>query len=518
MKKAEGCQLLFIVLAALLGALMQANGFLNLAHLTKVQCIAGIYFLYGVAFLYFCISGRLKKEETAVTFMVLLGILIRLSYILMSGLYDRQHDAGVYTGMGTDYINPGHIGYIEYIYKFHMLPQINPYQLFGYYHPPLHHLISFLWLQLNIALGVAEDLAFENLQVLPFIYSCLLMTVTWKILKTLDIKGSGLYIGLSFVVFHPATILMGGSVNNDMLTILFMALLMLYSLRWIRDKSRRNIVILALCLGFGMITKLNAAVLAIPLAILFLMHFFKLIRGKDKNAIMTCVKNYVIFLAISVPIGFSWIIRNLVKYSEKPGVPVPGVTSPMYTENYSLWQRLGIPSIASLHLDFPFHPIASQACANTWAIMMHTSLFGEEYPVDLSDELLVMCQLLFKLALLGSILCALFLIITLLSKRTRLEDRIYLLVGYIMMLVSFAAFVIIYPYTCSSDYRYVAICSVFTSIALGFGNKYYLQERVTEAGKERSTRVLSFCMHITNASVIAVLIMVNIVYLFWARW
>lgn len=37
------------------------------------------------------------------------------SYVLLSRSYDRQHDAGAFTGMGTDFINPGHIGYVEYI-------------------------------------------------------------------------------------------------------------------------------------------------------------------------------------------------------------------------------------------------------------------------------------------------------------------------------------------------------------------------------------------------------------------
>ena len=192
--------------------------------------------LYAGVFLYLKLSHRLN-ENTIVFLLILLGILLRCGYVLLSGLYDRQHDAGAYTGMGTDFVNPGHIGYIEYIYKFHRLPDLNPYELFAYYHPPLHHLISFLWLQLNIFFGVAEDLAFENLQILPLLYSCLFMAVVWKTLKVLEIRETGLYIGLGFVALHPATIIMAGSVNNDMLTILFMSLTILYSLMWIRNKD-----------------------------------------------------------------------------------------------------------------------------------------------------------------------------------------------------------------------------------------------------------------------------------------
>ena len=267
-------------------AAAQGGGFLQASHYVQVLILACVFLACLGLLFYMKVTKRLICEDSAVTMMIFLGVLLRCGYVLLSGLYDRQHDAGVYTGIATDFVNPGHIGYIEYIYKFHKLPDLNPYELFAYYHPPLHHLLSFLWLQVNIFLGVAEDMAFENLQVLTLLYSCLCMVVTHRILKILDIRGNGLLIGLAFVVFHPATIVMAGSVNNDMLTILFMCLTLYLSLRWIRVKNRKNLILLALSIGFGMITKLNSAVLAIPLAIVFLMHFVCVIKTREKSAIL----------------------------------------------------------------------------------------------------------------------------------------------------------------------------------------------------------------------------------------
>ena len=87
--------------------------------------------------------------------------------------------------------------------------------------------------------------------------------------------------------------------------------------------------------------------------------------------------------------------------------------------------------------------------------------FAEEYPAGLPDILLILCQITFVLALLLGIATVILLIMVLINKRTRREDGIFLLVGYVIMLISFAVFVIIYPYTCSSDFRYVAICLVY---------------------------------------------------------
>ena len=515
-KKTSLCILLSIVVSCLLTAAAQGSSFFYSAHSTKILLLSCLFMLYFGTFLYLKLSHKLN-EHTVVFMLILLGTFLRCGYVLLSGLYDRQHDAGVYTGMGTAFVNPGHIGYIEYLYKFHKLPHINPYELFAYYHPPLHHIISFLWLQINIWLGVAEDLAFENLQILPLLYSCLCMVVTWKILKVFEIRESGLYIGLGFMALHPATIIMAGSVNNDMLTILFMCLTILYSLKWIRCKDLKGLIKLALTIGLGMITKLNSAVLAIPLGLIFLLHFISVIREKDKALLLQWIKNYCIFAAVVMPIGLSWIVRNLIRFGEKPGVPVPGETSPMYTAAYNLWERLGIPSFADWHFDFPFHPISASACNNTWVIMFHTSLFAEEYPTDLPDILLSMCQLTFILSVILGIATAVLIVVVLLSQKTRTEDTIFLLTGYVIMLISFAAFVIIYPYTCSSDFRYVAICLVYVAIALGLGNKYYLPFSPLQSTNP-SARIKAVCMQLINACTILVLTNITLIYFFWERW
>lgn len=515
-KKTTLAIVLTIIASCLLTAIGQGSSFFYCSHYTKTMVLACIFLVYIGLFFYLKAARRLN-ENTIVFMLILLGVLLRCGYVLLSGLYERQHDAGAYTGMGTDFINPGHIGYIEYIYKFHKLPDINPYELFAYYHPPLHHIISYIWLQLNIRLGVSENLAFENLQILTLLYSCLCTVVTWKILKVLEVRGNGLYIGLAFMVFHPATIVMAGSVNNDMLTILFMCLIILESLKWIRNKDLKGLIRLALCIGFGMITKLNSAVLAIPLAIIFLMHFVSVIRSKNRLRILEWIKNYCIFGVIAAPIGLSWIVRNLVRFGEKPGVPVPGETSPMYTAPYSLWSRLGIPAFSDWHFDFPFHPISAKACNNTWVIMFHTSLFAEEYPTNLPDILLVLCQITFALAVILGITTAILLTAVLINKKTRKEDTVFLLVGYVIMLISFAAFVIIYPYTCSSDFRYVAICLVYISIALGLGNKYYLSPSlIQKTGKY--DKIKAVCMHIINGGILTVLSFITLIYLFWERW
>ncbi len=148
---------------------------------------------------------------------------------------------------------------------------------------------------------------------------------------------------------------------------------------------------------------------------------------------------------------------------------------------------------------------------------MHTSLFAEEYPTELPDILLILCQITFVLAIIFGIATAVLLVAVMLHKNTILQDKIFLLTGYVIMLLSFAAFVVIYPYTCSSDFRYVAVCLIYIAIALGLGNKYFLQTPCF-LQKNFRERAAAVSMHVINFGVIGILVLINVIYIFWERW
>lgn len=148
--------------------------------------------------------------------------------------------------------------------------------------------------------------------------------------------------------------------------------------------------------------------------------------------------------------------------------------------------------------------------------MFHTALFTEEYPTSLPDILLLLCQIAFVLSVILGIAAAILLVVVLVNKRTDQETRIFMLTGYVILLVSFAAFVIIYPYTCSSDFRYVAICLVYTSVALGLGNRYFLQ--LPPLSGNLFSKAAPVFMHIINWGILTLLGLVHIIYLFWERW
>lgn len=482
-----------------------------------------ILFAFLIVFVLLSLKKGSLTEEKMTFAIIFTGMLFHCSYVLLSGLYDRQHDEGFYTGIATTQVNPGHIGYIEYIYKFRKLPDMNPYELFSYYHPPLHYVISGLWLILLTSLGMTQNLAFENLQILPLLYSGLFMLVSYHILKITGACKKALYAGLFLVAMHPALTIMSGSVNNDMLSTLLLSCSILTTLRWLRDKNLKNLILLALSIGFGMLCKINTVLIAFPVGILFLIDFIQTIRTKNRQNICRSVKNYVLFGLTSGAIGLSFIIRNLLKFHVKPGISSATETSVMYTGDYSLWARLGIPAFSDWHFSFPFHPLSGDVIHNTWVIMFQTSLFAEEFPVELTGIPLFLCQFTYIAAILfatGS--GVLFLIVQCLKLRTGLTkttglEALFLSTGYLTFLISFAAFSIKYPYTCSSDFRYIIICLVYIAIGLADSSRL-LQDKASLTGRSSAMPFCLTAVRIICAGVCIVLILTTIIYMTWNRW
>ncbi|MCM1088594.1 MAG: glycosyltransferase family 39 protein [Muribaculaceae bacterium] len=503
-----GTVLFFFLLATMIQG--STLSILVSGRLIGIVCI--VVFLCIPCLLYLWRRMGKLTEERVVFLIVFAGMFLHCCYVLLSGLYERQHDEGVYTGIATSQVNPGHIGYIEYIYKFHKLPDINPYALFSYYHPPLHYVLSGLWLILLTALGMPEELAFENLQALPLLYTGLFMLLTYRILKETGAKGRGLYAGMVLVSLHPALTILSGSINNDMLSTLLLGCCILTTLHFIQDRSLKNLLLLALSIGLGMLCKINTAVVAFPVGLILLMDLIDNIRTKDKKKILRCIRNDALFGLVCGGIGLAWIVRNLVRFHVKPGISSATEASVMYTGDYSIWARVGIPALVDWHFDFPFHPLSGDVIHNTWVIMFQTSLFGEIYPTESAGMELLLCRIAYPAAILFATASAVLFGMVQIRKlksgiRETVYEGIFLLAGYGCFLLSFAVFSLKYPYTCSSDFRYIVINLVYIALGLSDSDRFC-------PGKIKAAAIA----RIIQAGVCVTLVLTTMVYVIWMQW
>ena len=517
-KKVYRIGTLMVLIMALITAVLQGNYYTSVAAGANRQPhIVAIYLIGLLAIALFV--GRLSQgkmtREKSLLYVIFGGMLMRVGYVLFMDIWTLQNDGGTFTGFGTPDINNGHIGYVEYIYKFFHIPDMDPYEYFGYYHPPLHHIIEAVWMTIQRLIGVPEVLAFENLQIPTLIYSGLCMIVMLHILEEAGVSEKLLTFGMLLFAFHPRMMVLAGSVNNDILALLLLLTTIWRTLVWIREKTFKNIILIALSLGFGMISKLNTAICAFSIALIFVIVLVDVIRKQNLVPIRSTLLQYVVFGVICVPIGLSYIVRNLVLFGEKPGIPSPALIpneSVMYTGEYSVWSIIGIPTIADLHVGFPFHPLSAKAIHNTWVILFQTGLFAEAYPTTIGDFLLAFAQIAYVASIVLAVITTIVFLICYAvkmikgrSEGTALRD-LFLWSTYVFMLISFCLYVFKYPYTCSSDFRYMTASLVFTSLG------YVLLQKDGEEDNGVLKRVLGFVVNICMA---ATLVGSLIVYMNW---
>ena len=195
--------------------------------------------------------------------LLLLGtsFLLKFFYVCYTPITRRQHDVGKFGDADN------HAGYITYLLQHHQLPDFDPRGHWQFYHPPLHHMISALWLWLSEhVFGISNAAAQESLQTLPLFYAMAIVITAYRILRHFRLEGMALYVPLAVVAFHPSFILFSGSINNDALSVVFILGAVLWTLKWYEKQTWESIVKIALCIGLGMMTKLSAAMVAIPVA------------------------------------------------------------------------------------------------------------------------------------------------------------------------------------------------------------------------------------------------------------
>lgn len=414
--------------------------------------IGGMAIVVGV----YCFLAVNKKltTENIVILLFAAGFIMRLGYALYTPLTStsrlRQHDLYAF---GSE---KGHSGYIEHFYNNGFkLTDFDPTTVTQFYHPPLHHFIAALWMRLLTTFGMSYERAITSLQFLSLFYSCCCMFVTERILRKINLKGIGVIIGVAIAAFHPTFILLSGSVNNDILSILFFLLSIFTTLKWYKDPTTKNILLIALSIGLGMMTKLSVALVAPPVAIVFLI---KLVQEKKKRS--NYVGQYCAFGCVCIPLGMWFSIRNFIKFD----VPFNYVqklseTSEQYIGNYSVYERL---------FDYSYHPFdnvflnrlstgADYYEYNPFVAILKTSLFGEYNFADTNASITPYCRILLCLNVVMIIFALCTMVYYLIKKNNYLDTtmKIFFCVLYAILMINFITFCFQYPHNCSMDYRYI---------------------------------------------------------------
>ncbi len=395
--------------------------------------------------------------------VVAIGVLFRFYYVIATPVLQKnQYDLGSVEAAKD--IFTGHLGYIYYLFTFKRIPGFDPREVYQFFHPPLHHGIEALWLSVVNLFTKDFNAQLEWLQIPTLIYSCLIILATWNLVRELKMPGNRQWIVLAIVSLHPTLIYMAGSLNNDGLSLLFQIAVIWLVVRWYNNKTTANIIWIALAISFGMLTKLSASLMAIPTAFVFLYVLVMEWKSESTFPIKRFIQ-YVIFGIVCVPLGMSWAVRCKLRFD----MPLAYVNklpddSWQYIGNYTLWQRFGIPNPLTL-VDNLTHGSIGYG-HNMWVQMFRTAALGE---MDLSE--LSMIQKVLSMVLI--LVCGAVAVLAFMAfirffgtKKYDFAIKWFLIIIYVVQVISFVRFCYGYPHQCTLNFRYMVPVLIPQAIAL----------------------------------------------------
>lgn len=424
------------------------------------------------------------KTEHLVGAVFILGFALRLGYVLDVQLPENQHDV---FPLSYNDAYPRHNSYIWHIYNNWSLPTEGVYNagLSQYYHPPLHHALSALWMRFQILFGIDAFAAYENIQYLTLFYSAAMMVAADKLFCEFKLKGALRVALTALIAFHPTFYILAGSINNDSLCVLFTFLAVLYTVRWYKNPSVVNTVGLALSIGSAMLAKLSGAVVAIGTAYVMLAKLLDYRTGIKDN-FKRLWKRFLLFGVICFPLGLWWPVRCKVLYGMPLGyVPsMSTVDNPQYFGNRGFWDRLF--GMENFYLSNPYpniglttaeglEPLTKNDGYYDYSIAPYavkSSLFGEyfnklgvtSFQTVLSYIMIISALVLIAYSLVGMV--RVFLVSYRTDRNGYLKANRYLESGeeqpfrftvffYGALIGSYVLFCIRYPFTCTMDFRYI---------------------------------------------------------------
>ncbi len=395
----------------------------------------------------------------------IIGIVLRSVYILYTPLTERQHDLEA---------NVGHLAYIETIYNTGKLPEHNKWQ---FYQQPLHHIISAGWLKINSIFGVDLKTSEEGIQILTAIYSSIIMVIAYCILKELKISDKLKVLVMAVIAVHPTFIILSGSINNDILMWMFTFLDLLYLIKWNKNSSMKNTVILAFITALIALTKISGTIIAIPILYIFINKFFKdYFKEKDKKVIKNYIVKFAIFGFISLGLGLLFSIRNMILFRQSIFY-VPQAGMAIYCGDRSLFERFDILSKEWINIFcYPYTD------CNIFAYLVKSSLFGE-YALYGNNDGNVIALLL----LIVNILIIIKSIISLikLSGKNNSEEIKMIIIFYFVEIFMYLYSNLTMPFGCTMDFRYI-VPTVF------FGMIFIVKELKDKDYKKTSMLIGSF--------------------------
>lgn len=418
-----------------------------------------------------CICVERGVTENTVLLVIFAGFLIRLFYVVMTQGHLVQNDIG--SLRDGDW---GNLGYVYQILATRRLPVQNPMEHYQLYHPPLHFALSAFCAGFYALFGIGLGQWDEVMQMLPLFYTTAILIFLNKIGLQFRCSTLGRCVMLGLAGFLPYSIQMGGALNNDPLVTLFMVMCVYFTFKWYNDSSLKNIMIMAVCIGCAMMTKLSGAMIAPAMAVIMLWRAWS-----DRKQWVKWVKQFACFGVVAFPLGLWYSILRWVQFRMPFGY-APSLTKEMsqYIGMYDLWDRFRDYGHALESLALRWGP-APDVDYNIPIALVKYSVFNElgYYAMTPSTEILGTI-VFWATAIMFLLLVAAF-VIWLFMRRDKAIYKVFFGTGFLVILLAYMKFCLDYPHVCAMNVRYIMIAVYLGMLILGLAVSG-IQEKIAGKG------------------------------------
>lgn len=398
-----------------------------------------------------------QNYNATISLVLIVGCIIRIGYTLYTPCHVRTYDVLYPYPDGQ-----GHASYILQLLINHKLPQDVVWQ---HYQQPNFYILGAVLAKLISMLSgkILNAQLVDASKVVSCIASCCTLLLLKELYIRIGLQKKSLLCALIIPTFLPGVFTMAGRVGVDSLATFFTVLILKQSMIWYKEQTYCNTIKLALAFGLGVSTKISCAIWSVPVAFLMLSTLIDNFKTAEFKGYL---KKYILFGAISLPLGLWYSVRNFIRFH----VPLSYIPAPLNASGE--WVDIGsnVQPTYDLILGFnwkrfisvPYTVLKNEA--NQIESLLKTSLFGEcAYGINVNSIILYI--LLISNTILALFVCF-SIIYNLLFYRTK---RVLLTSGVFgFQYLIFILFLLGYPYRCSMDFRYAPVLAFAGSALIGF--------------------------------------------------
>ncbi len=416
--------------------------------------------------------------ENVIALVIFAAFLVRILYTVLSRSHLFQNDT---TAFHPDCF--GHLGYVYRLYADGRLPDVDPTTAFEFYQPPLHYAVSAFYLKILELLRLLptdrEEIE-ELLQVLPMIYSMVTVVFIDKIARQMKFTNEGRLTAVCFAGFMPYSVLLGAALNNDPLALMLMVMSVYFTFKWYDKPDMKGILIMALCIGGAMMTKISSGLIAPAMAVMMLHRAWK-----DRKQWTVYLKQFFCFGLVAFPLGLWHSIYCFIKYRMPIGyASYLAEDSPQFIGTHDKWSRFFDFDRAFEFLSIRMDYVNEFADYNIPVALIKYATFGESRYYMSCDLTYVVGTGMFWANFVLFILMGAACVVWLFLRDGRAVHKVSLLTGMAASLFLYLKFCIRYTHVCSMNIRYI-MCAVYMGCIVIAAVAFGLQERIarkSEAG------------------------------------